>query len=462
MFVVFDIGTSRLKVSAFSGAGELLGQTAKRHSQYAKEGYAWQDTSEWWRNACSGFADLMRSSGLHAKDIRGFSVSGRAGAGIFVDGNGQVLAEPWSDDRHRPLLEALRDEHPHAPVYGLTLISKYAWLKENQPERCEAIQHCLYAKDFLLFKLTGIAMTDPSSGPDALNWFDQNVVDSELLPQPALPWSIAGELMSDTAAELGCEPGIPVSVGGHDGICANTGCAMLDESDYALTLGTHVVCRTLTETDHGPAERFYCYPPDRHAYGGNSWHIGSTLSWMLTSLADLPAELSPGQLSEFNRRLGETEADPALVFLPYLGGQTIPEKRSTGGGSFHGLSLNTSRQQLIRGVLQGCAFAVYRTYREISGITGEASQIGLTGGGIVFQPWLQMLADLLEKELSFTDIGVEGRGAAIFCAVALGDYQDVYEAAPAMQTASSIVQPQPIDELGRQQLEEFERLSAQT
>ena len=111
MFVVFDIGTSRLKASAFSGTGELLGHTAKRHSQHAEDGYAWQDTSEWWRNACSGFANLMRGSGLHPKDIRGISVSGRAGAGIFVDGNGQVLAEPWSDGRHRPLLEVLRDEH---------------------------------------------------------------------------------------------------------------------------------------------------------------------------------------------------------------------------------------------------------------------------------------------------------------------------------------------------------------
>jgi len=462
MFVVFDIGTSRLKVSAISLQGELLGQTAKRHSQFAAGGYAWQDTSEWWRNASLAFGNLMRRYGLHPKDVRGFSVSGRAGAGIFVDSKGHVLAEPWSDGRHRPMFEALRADYPGAPLYGLTLISKYAWLHENQPKKCGEIKHCFYAKDFLLFKLTGIAMTDPSSGPDAMSWFEQNVIDRELLPKPALPWSIAGELTSFAAEELGCRPGVPVAVGAHDGICANTGCAMLDENDYALTLGTHAVCRTVTEIDHGPAERFYCYPPDKHAYGGNSWHIGSTLSWILTGLADLSAELSPEELSEFNRQLEETETDPRLVFLPYLGGQTIPEKRSNGGGSFHGLSLSTARNQLIRVAFQGCAYAVFRTYREISGITGEASRIGLTGGGIVFQPWLQMLADLVEKEISFTDIGVEGRGAAVFCAVALGDYQDVFEAATAMQTRSTIIQPNAIDRLGRQQLEEFERLSAQT
>ena len=36
MYVVFDIGTTRLKVSAFSKTGELLGQVAKRHGRHTE------------------------------------------------------------------------------------------------------------------------------------------------------------------------------------------------------------------------------------------------------------------------------------------------------------------------------------------------------------------------------------------------------------------------------------------
>lgn len=462
MIVVFDIGTSRLKVSAFSSSGDLLGQVARRHLQHAEGEYVWQETGEWWRNACAGFAELMRAADLQPGAVRGFSVSGRAGAGIFVDGKGEVLAEPWSDGRHRSILAKLRETYPAAPTYGLTLIAKYAWLQAQAPNLADAVRHCLYAKDFLLFKLTGVTLTDPSSGPDALDWFAQEVVDSSLLPQPQLPWSIAGTTSQAAAAELGCKVGIPVAVGAHDGICANTGCAMLGEGEYALTLGTHAVCRTVTAQDLGPRERFYCYPPALHCYGGNSWHIGTTLNWMLSIVADLPEELTARELGEFNDYWSKATTDPNLIFLPYLGGQTIPEKRSAGAGGFHGLSLHTSRAQMIHAIFQGCAFAILRTYREIATITGPASKICLTGGGIVFRPWLQMLADLLQQDISLTDIGVEGRGAAIFCAVALGDYRDVSEAARAMRTNGTSLLPRPLDDSSRQSFERFERLSAQT
>jgi len=462
MFVVFDIGTSRLKVSAFSATGQLLGQVTKRHSHYVEKEFSWQDTREWWSNACTGFAKLMQENALDQKAIRGFSVCGRAGAGVFVDKKGEVIAEPWSDARHRPLLGGLREQYPAAPTYGLALISKYQWLKQNQPEICDDIRHCLYAKDFLLYKLTAIGMTDPSSGPDGLAWFDQACADPELLPTPALPWTIAGELTNAAAGELGCPSGIPVAVGAHDGICANTGCAMINEADYALTLGTHAVCRTMTVTNHGAAERFYCFPPDRHAYGGNNWHIGSTLTWMLTTLADLPAELSAGELGSFNEAMVSTKPDPDLLFLPYLGGQTIPEKRALGSGSFQGLSLNTDCNQMLLAVFRGCAFSVFRTYQALSGIAGDAERIGLTGGGIVFTSWLQLLSNLFQKEMILTDSGVEGRGAAIFCAVALGDFRDVFEAAPAMQPESTTIQPETLDELCAEQFEIFSRLSSQT
>lgn len=458
MFVVFDIGTSRLKVSAFSAEGAMLGQVAKRHEVYSDGEFTWQDSAEWWRNACSGFKALMSANRLQPRYVRGFSVSGRAGAGIFVNDSGDVIAEPWSDSRHRSILQDLRQEIPGSPTYGMTLVSKYLWLLENHPDAID-IEHCLYAKDFLLYKLTGEAITDPSSGPDSLSWDFQDRVDISLLPKPALPWAVAGELTDTAARELECEKGIPVAVGAHDGICANTGCAMISEGEYALTLGTHAVSRTFTSKNHGPADRFYCYPPDRHVYGGNSWHIGSTLNWMLTTIAGLSSELDEPALEAFNQQLENNRADPSLVFLPYTGGQTIPERRDPGSGSFHGISLETDRSQMIRAIFQGSAFAIYRTYRKITELTGEASVISLTGGGIVFKPWLQMLSDVFGKEMKVTDTGVEGRGAAVFCAVALGDYRDVQEAAIAMQPDVHTIEPNPLDDLTRDQLERFTELS---
>ena len=401
----------------------------------------------------------MRVNHLDSKQIVGFSVSGRAGAGVFLDSRGDVIVEPWSDSRHRNLLAELQFKYPAAPTYGITLIAKYLWLQQHQPNLCHKIRHCLYAKDFLLYKLTGNCVTDPSSGPDDLKWFSQDLMEVELLPTPALPWEIAGELDAAAAAALGCAPGIPVAVGAHDGICANTGCAMIDESEFALTLGTHAVCRTVTGNNLGSTERFYCYPPDKHTYGGNSWHIGSTLNWMLTTIAGLPSELSDAELGAFNKSILHTSHHDNPLFLPYLGGQTIPEQRETASGSFHGISLHTDPQQMIAAVFEGCAFAIHRTYQTVTELTGAAETITLTGGGIVFEPWLQLIADVFQKELVLSDGGVEGRGAAIFASVALGEFNDVSEAAIALQPQSVTIQPGPMTGQLTDRLATFRHLS---
>ena len=105
--------------------------------------------------------------------------------------------------------------------------------------------------------------------------------------------------------------------------------------------------------------------------------------------------------------------------------------------------------------------AICRTHEDISTITGNAEKIGLTGGGIVFTHWLQLLCNLFNQEIIKTDIGVEGRGAAVFCAVALGDYVDVKEAAIAMQPAATVLHPVPLDADCARRLESFRNLSAQ-
>ena len=93
--ISIDLGTTRLKVSSFSTAGRMQKQVVKRHA--AGE----QRADRWWRDT----ADAIRR--LNATDVLGISLSGRAGVGVFVDGDSNVLADAWSDDRHAQQLAKL-------------------------------------------------------------------------------------------------------------------------------------------------------------------------------------------------------------------------------------------------------------------------------------------------------------------------------------------------------------------
>ena len=222
--------------------------------------------------------------------------------------------------------------------YGAALVAKYLWLRGQDAGAGRRCRYALYGKDYLLFRLTGAHMTDWSSGPDAACWdshlFEDFGLPANLLPEPALPWHIAGPLTAEAAREMGLPAGTPVAVGAHDGICANVGADAARPGDYAITLGTHAVTRAVTAERPPGAYRFYAMPLDRHVIGGNAILGGRSLDWLL-DLTHGPAERDHA----YRAAQAQAELIPAgadgVSFLPFLAGQVAPEARPAGERCVH-------------------------------------------------------------------------------------------------------------------------------
>ncbi len=443
MIITFDLGTTRLKVAAFNFSGELLGQVSIRHQDQHKDGYRWQNAESWWQNCIAATLNLIKTANLDMKALKGFSLSGRAGACVFLSGDGTVLAEPWSDNRHQPQLRNLvkKNEKNKPALYAATMISKFIWMQEHQPDLATATKHLLFAKDFLLYKLTGNFITDAASGPDDKDW-PATELDRSLLPECQLPWTIAGMTTTKAATELNCKPGIPVCVGAHDGVCANTGAGAIEEKQFAITLGTHAVVRSILHHHPTGALRFYGYPPDKHVIGGNALMAGRSLDWF----ADNWFSSAEADRQTLFKQLDSacSKAKPGsrgIKFLPYLAGQLAPERRPDASASFHGLTLRHNREDMFQAVQEGASFALARVFQQVVQWTGEPQSIGMTGSGILSKSWTQTIADILQQPLDITDASSEGRGAAIFCAVALGYYDDINDGVNAMVRVKNRVEP---------------------
>ena len=427
-FLTVDLGTTRLKVAAFAPNGELLQQAAVRH----KPGIDGQDADHWWRDTARLIGELVSGS-VTAKDVVGLSLCGRAGAGVFLDRAGQVLVHPWDDQRHSTELanlRAWRADGRHLANYGAALVAKFLWLRRQAPEVARRCRYALYAKDFLLFRLTGAHMTDWSSGPDAPQWHPQLHehfdLSPDLLPAPALPWQIGGRLTAGAARATGLTAGIPVAVGAHDGICANVGAGATRPGEYAITLGTHAVVRTPSMDPPANAYRFYSLPPDRHIIGGNAVQGGRSVDWLLDITHAEDRQDAYASAAE-----GAAAIDPGadgVRFLPFLSGQVAPELRPAASGALLGLALRHGSAALHRAVLEGVGFAIADIVDQIAGWCGPPTRVRLTGGGAASPLWPHILAAILDTPLEGSDEAVEGRGAAIFLAVALG-LQPNYDAA---------------------------------
>jgi sugar (pentulose or hexulose) kinase len=447
-FLTFDLGTTRLKVALFSTKGRLLGQRAARHVEFDRDGRQWQEADQWWSDAVRLTRELL---GSRTVSIAAISLSGRGNAAVFVGMDGTVVGDPWSDLRHRIELEALaawRRGGFDLSNYAAALLAKKQWFVANEPQKARGLRHVLYAKDFLMFRLTGAAVTDWTSGPDGAAWDPRALAhtgtSAAQVSRPALPWEIGGHVTPAAARALGVSAGTPVVVGGHDGICANVGAAAAYPGAWAITLGTHAVVRAIQADHPRGAYRFYGLPPGRHVIGGNGLMGGRAADWALDLVYGAGDRARARHFREMDAAAAEVpDGADGVRFLPFLAGQIAPERRLGARAAFVGLAARHGRDVVYRAVLEGTAFAIRDIFAQIRGWCGAPARVRLTGSGAKSAVWCEILAHCVGEPLEVSDEAVEGRGAAIFAAVALGLHPDYDAAGAAMVPVRRRYLPDP-------------------
>lgn len=106
--------------------------------------------------------------------------------------------------------------------------------------------------------------------------------------------------------------------------------------------------------------------------------------------------------------------------------------------------------------MEGSSFAFADIFEQVRRRAGEPAFIGVTGSGTASRVWTGLLADLVQHPLELTDMASEGRGAAVFCAVAIGEYPTLEAAVANMVHPGRTVHPTGTDlSTARQQWQAF-------
>jgi xylulokinase len=99
--------------------------------------------------------------------------------------------------------------------------------------------------------------------------------------------------------------------------------------------------------------------------------------------------------AELESLVASTTTDPDVVFLPYLSPERLPVMTDKPQGSFVGLSLQTTRADMLRAVLEGVALSLYWACEEVQTTTAETLLV--VGGATRSAAWMQILADVWNK-----------------------------------------------------------------
>ncbi len=474
LILALDVGTTGVRSMVFDTEGVVLARAYKEfESSYPKPSWVEQNAQIWWDTACVTTKQCLKKAGVSAEHICGLSVTNQRETIVPIDDAGNPLrsAIVWQDRRTVPQCDWIRSVMSPADVYSITGLTidpyftapKILWIKENEPEVFSKAWKFLLVHDFMVFKLTGKAITDYSNASrtmlfdikDAgwsekmLNAFD---IPREKLPNPLQSGTPVGEVTAKAAKDCGLKEGTPVIAGGGDQQCAALGVGVVREGSIKSTTGTGTFLLAYSDTPRFDSEiRVLC---SRHVVPGafvveaSMFTTGSALRWFRDNLGAEECNLAKKRGIDPYEVMSEgAGAIPAgsegVIHLPHFAGAGAPYWNPHARGVFAGLALGHTRKHLMRSILEGVSYEI-RTNLEIMNHIGiPASEVRVTGGAARSQVWMQIQADVLGVPVIRTEMEeATALGAAILACKGVGLFDSMVAAADSMVKPLKPLKPQ--------------------
>lgn len=454
-----DLGTSGNKATLFDVDGTLVSSTLYEYpTYYPQPKWVEQNPEEWWRAVCDSTKSLLAKVNVKKEEIQVVSFSAQMMGCLLVDQNGIPLRNMiiWADSRaekqEKEMIERLGLERVYE-ITGHRISASYSaakllWIRENEPEVYKKAFKMLQAKDFITQRLTGRFISDYSDA-SGTNLFDikekrwsKEIIDKleipfELLPEVYPSTQIAGGVLNSIADEVGLAPGTPVVIGGGDGSCACVGAGVVKEGEAYNVLGssswTSLVSASPIYDEKMRTFNWVHLDPKLYSPCGTMQAAGYSYNWFKNTFCDKEMEdalrdkSNPYEL--INRKIKNAKPGAGgVVYLPYLLGERSPRWNLNARGSFVGMSVTTTKGDMARAVLEGVGYNL-KIILNILEAGKPIEQIAVIGGGAKGKEWLQILADIWQRELVLPMHPEEATsmGAAVCAGVGIGIFTDFSE-----------------------------------
>lgn len=468
MLLAHDLGTTGDKASLHDDDGRLIAAVTETYpTHFGSCGVVEQDPRFWWDAVGSATGRLLATADVSADRVRGVALSGQMMGLVLLGGDGEPVRSSliWADTRSavqcRRLVEALGMVeayrilgHRLNPTYYL---SKLMWVRDKEPDVFESARRMCLAKDYVVFKLTGVVATDPSDA-SSTNAYDQrdgrwshDVLAAADLPVDLFPeivpsTTVVGTVTASAAEATGLCPGTPVMMGG-DGPMAAVGAGVVHRDDGAyvyLGSSSWVSKSALAPLLDLPAMRTMTFDhvvPGQFVPTATMQAGGGSLSW----IADLVSGAQDADRDD--HLLNASDNVPAsadgLYFLPHLLGERSPYWNPNARGAFVDLGRHHGPAHLARAVLEGVAFNLATCIGAFREDGEQVDRVDAIGGGAASDVWLQ-IADVWDCTVRRRSVVEEANslGAAVTASVGLGLLPD-FSVARTLSTITAVFEPDP-------------------
>lgn len=444
-----DLGTSSVKAMLLDSEHGVVAVEAEAYDvDIPKTGYAEQKPQMWWLHLKNVFQILRERNKTAFQEICAVCFSGQMHGVVLVDAAGTPLrpAILWLDQRAKSQVQEINQRiSPEAmgEIFHNRVVTGFAfptllWLKENEPETLEKAAALLMPKDYIRLCMTGeIGCEVSDASATALfrtgerRWA-YDIINAFGLPErifraPHESTELAGLVSSECEKECGLRAGIPVFYGCGDQMAQSIGNGVCSEAEVISNIGTGGQISAYIQNavyDKKLRTHTFCHAVN-HAFTiyGATLCSGLSLKWLKNQILRLNSFQEMSYLAEQVR-----PGSGGLIFLPYLAGERTPHMDPGAKGAFWGLTLEQDRAFMARAVMEGVVFSLRDSLMIFKELGLECRQVIASGGGAQSEVWLQIQADIFNKEIKVCTVNEQAcLGACILAGVGSGVLQNVRE-----------------------------------
>ena len=467
-----DIGTTGCKCSVYDENSVFLCESYKEYGIIT-------NSSEHSINpemVLNSVLEVLSNVAKTVNNISGICITSFGEASVLLDENDNPLmnsllfTDPNGEDECRDFGDKFGSKYTYNTtglVPGKMYSSvKWRWIKSNRPELFNKCKHIFLFEDYIVYKLSGVRQIDYSLASrtmafniSTLQW-DNKILDwagvrEEQLPKLVPSGSVAGVLKTELKDKLGFVNEPLIISGCHDQIAAAIGTGVLHNKMAVDGTGT-VECITTVFDKNSSIDKYtlsksgYAIVPyieDTYVTYAFTYTGGAMLKWYRNELSPIEAreaEKAKRSPYEIYNTLVNTSHPSGLLIFPHFAGAGTPIMDKDATGTIMGLTLDTTKGQIYQGLMEGASYEMRINLDTLEEAGIKVDKIYATGGGASSAEWLQIKADIYNKEVVSLGSAQSGTlGCIMFAAVACGICTDLVEASERFVNYEKTYFPRP-------------------
>jgi autoinducer 2 (AI-2) kinase len=464
LLLAIDLGTGSCRAVIFDEDARQIAIAQREWTHASVPGVPGSqvfDTAGNWNLICECTREALAKAAIDPGDIAAVSTTSMREGMVLYDLEGrEIWACPNVDSRAgleaRELVESGRAREifeQGGDWVAITSPARFLWIRKHQPDVFARIAHVGMLSDWVIYRLTGRFVTDPSTGSSS-NLFDLRArtwsasslelvgLSQGIMPEVLEPGTVAASVSDRAAAETGLRAGLPVVVGGADTQLGLVGIGVVGPDRLTLVGGSFWQLTVVTDDpliDPDARVRTLCHAvPNLWMTEGIGFYCGIAMRWFRDGFCELEQAEAAHRGVDAYVVMEEAAARvaPGAEGIVAIFSNVMDAKRWVQASpSFLGFDVDrpaaSNRRACIRALEEQAAYTARGHLAIIAELTRRSyRELVFTGGAAKGSLWPQIVADVLGIPVRVPVVKEStALGAALLAGVGTGIYGDLGEAA---------------------------------